>query len=86
MKEFLNKKILITGATGSFGNKFIQTLLSSKTNFKSLVVYSRDEFKQYNMKKLFPEHKYKNIRYFLGDVRDYERLLTATQNVDILFE
>ena len=45
MKEFLNKKILITGATGSFGNKFIDILIEKKVNFKSLIVYSRDEFK-----------------------------------------
>ena len=81
MKEFLNKKILITGATGSFGNKFIQTLLSSKTNFKNLVVYSRDEFKQYNMKNKFKSNK---IKYIIGDVRDLERLKNASKDVDIL--
>ena len=79
-----NKVILITGGTGTFGHEITKVILENY-NPKKLIIFSRDEFKQYNMKKLFPEHKYKNIRYFLGDVRDYERLLTATRNVDILF-
>ena len=70
MKDFSNKKILITGATGSFGNKFIETLLNKKVNFKSLIVYSRDEFKQYNMNIKFKDNK---IKYIIGDVRDLER-------------
>ena len=81
MKEFLNKKILITGATGSFGNKFIETVLKYNIKFKSLVVYSRDEFKQYNMKIKFKSNK---IKYIIGDVRDLERLKTASKDVDLL--
>tara|TARA_A100001388_G_C28692419_1_gene461995 strand:+ start:35 stop:1021 length:987 start_codon:yes stop_codon:yes gene_type:complete len=81
MKDFSNKKILITGATGSFGNKFIETLLNKKVNFKSLIVYSRDEFKQYNMNIKFKDNK---IKYIIGDVRDLERLKIATKDVDLV--
>ena len=81
MKEFLNKKILITGATGSFGNKFIDILIEKKVNFKSLIVYSRDEFKQYNMN---IKYNNKKIKFIIGDVRDLERLKIATKGVDIL--
>jgi len=81
MKEFLNKKILVTGGTGSFGNKLIETLLKYNIKFKSLVVYSRDEFKQYNMKIKFKSNK---IKYIIGDVRDLERLKTASKDVDLL--
>lgn len=85
VKDLLNNKvILITGGTGTFGHEITKVILENY-NPKKLIIFSRDEFKQYNMKKIFPESKYKNIRFFIGDVRDYERLLTATQNVDILF-
>lgn len=79
-----NKNIFITGGTGTFGHKITEIILN---NYKpnKLIIFSRDEFKQYNMKQLFPEDKYPNIRYFIGDVRDYERLLTATKNVDVIF-
>jgi UDP-N-acetylglucosamine 4,6-dehydratase len=78
------KNIFITGGTGTFGHKITEIILN---NYKpnKVIIYSRDEFKQYNMKQLFPEFKYNNIRYFIGDVRDYDRLLTATKNVDVIF-
>ena len=78
------QNILITGGTGTFGHKITEIILN---NYKpnKLIIFSRDEFKQYNMKQLFPENKYSNIRYFIGDIRDYERLLTATKNIDIIF-
>lgn len=79
-----NKCILITGGTGTFGHKITEILLKNY-NPKKIIVFSRDEFKQYNMKQLFPEKLYPNMRYFIGDVRDYERLLVATKDVDILF-
>ena len=79
-----NKNIFITGGTGSFGHKITEIILNNY-NPNKLIIFSRDEFKQYNMKQLFPENKYKNIRYFIGDIRDYERLLTATKDVDIIF-
>ena len=79
-----NKIILITGGTGTLGYKLTEILLN-KYSPKKLIIFSRDEFKQYNMKMLYPDTKHANIRYFIGDVRDYERLLTATKNVDIIF-
>jgi UDP-N-acetylglucosamine 4,6-dehydratase len=78
------KNILITGGTGTFGHKITEIILNNY-NPNKLIIFSRDEFKQYNMKQIFPENKYTNIRYFIGDVRDYERLLTATKNVDLIF-
>ena len=78
------KVILITGGTGSFGNKISKTILD---NFKpkKLIIFSRDEFKQYNMKKKFPATKYPNIRFFIGDIRDPNRLDYAFKGVDIIF-
>jgi UDP-N-acetylglucosamine 4,6-dehydratase len=79
-----NKNILITGGTGTFGHKLTEILLK---NYKpnKVIIFSRDEFKQYNMKQIFSETQYKNIRYFIGDVRDYDRLLMATKDIDIIF-
>ena len=85
VKELINNKIIfITGGTGTFGHEITKIILE-KYEPKKLIIFSRDEFKQYNMKQIFPEKKYKNIRYFIGDVRDYDRLLTATKDVDVLF-
>jgi SAM-dependent methyltransferase len=78
------KNIFITGGTGTFGHKITEIILNNYQPNK-IIIFSRDEFKQYNMKQIFPENKHKNIRYFIGDVRDYERLLTATKDVDIIF-
>ena len=81
---FKNKKILITGGTGSFGRKFISEMLK-KYSPKKLMVYSRDELKQYQMKDEFKNNKkFKLLRFFLGDIRDYERLFFAFQDVDYI--
>tara|TARA_B100000700_G_scaffold329669_1_gene452280 strand:- start:1175 stop:2182 length:1008 start_codon:yes stop_codon:yes gene_type:complete len=74
--------ILVTGGTGSFGKAFIRKIIQRKKNLKRLVIYSRDELKQYEMAREFPEKKYKFIRYFLGDVRDLSRLKLAMQGID----
>ena len=79
-----NQIIFITGGTGTFGHEITKIILNNYSP-KKLIIFSRDEFKQYNMKKIYPENIYKNIRYFIGDVRDYDRLITATQNVDVIF-
>lgn len=85
LKNFLeDKNILITGGTGTFGHEITRVLLT-KYNPKKVIIFSRDEFKQYNMKKIFPEDKFPNIRFFIGDVRDYDRLKMATKDVNILF-
>ena len=76
---FNNKTILITGGTGSFGNAFI-TFLLKNYKCKKIIVFSRDELKQFNMQKK-SENK-KNLRFFIGDVRDLERLKLAFKNVD----
>lgn len=82
--ELKNKSILITGGTGSFGRAFVANLLYSNIKIKKLIVFSRDELKQDQMRNEFPETKYKVLRYFLGDVRDYQRLLRALDGVDIV--
>jgi UDP-N-acetylglucosamine 4,6-dehydratase/5-epimerase len=78
-----NKNILITGGTGSFGSKFIELVLK-KYKPKKLVVFSRDEQKQYEMSQYLSEEKYPNIRYFIGDVRDKSRLERACANIDFI--
>ena len=75
-----NKSILITGGTGTFGKKFIEIALKKYPKIKKLVVFSRDEQKQHQMSQIFNEKKYPCIRYFLGDIRDYERLNLAFQD------
>ncbi len=77
-----NKVILITGGTGSFGKAFTKTILKKYKSIKKLIIFSRDEFKQYELKKIFPEKKYPCMRYFLGDVRDLNRLNLAFKEVD----
>ncbi len=79
--EIDNKTILITGGTGSFGKKFIETVLSSFSP-KKIIIYSRDELKQYEMQQIWPDDDV--MRYFIGDVRDYNRLKMAMTDVDIV--
>jgi UDP-N-acetylglucosamine 4,6-dehydratase len=83
-KEYNNKTILITGGTGSFGNEMIKTLLENFTP-KKIIIFSRDEFKQSEMKKKFNEKTYSCLRYFIGDIRDKDRLVEAFNKVDIIF-
>lgn len=75
---FDNKTILITGGTGSFGHRFVSHILASHKP-KKVIIYSRDELKQYEMQQLFSDPC---MRYFIGDVRDGSRLLTAMRGVD----
>ena len=85
MIEFKDKNIIITGGTGSFGKKFLELLLSSKDKPNKIIIFSRDELKQYEMskEKLFYQNK-KIIRYFIGDIRDISRLTFAFNDVDIV--
>lgn len=78
------KRILVTGGTGSFGKKFIETILKKYPEVKRVVVYSRDELKQYEMAQLYPVDKYPQLRFFIGDVRDGERLKRACERIDII--
>ena len=74
--------ILITGGTGSFGKAFVRNLLSKHPSIRRLVIYSRDELKQFEMAQEFPKSQYPGIRYFIGDVRDLSRLRQALDQVD----
>ena len=80
----LNKSILITGGTGSFGKSFIRYILNNKINFKKIIILSRDELKQFNLKNEIPPKYLNKFRFFLGDIRDKDRLLTAFENIDLV--
>lgn len=84
MIDLNGQSILITGGTGSFGKQLVATLLSRFSGIKRLVVYSRDELKQFEMSQLFSQQKYPCMRYFIGDVRDGARLKRACEGVDII--
>jgi len=79
---FKNKTILITGGTGSFGKAFLEYLLVNHKDIKKIIIFSRDELKQFELAVQFSEKKYPNIRYFLGDIRDKDRLDRAMEGVD----
>jgi len=81
---FQNKSILVTGGTGSFGQKFVETVLHRYPDVRKVIVYSRDELKQYEMAQRFPRAKFPQIRFFIGDVRDCDRLKLAFEEVDIV--
>ena len=77
-----NTKLLITGGTGSFGKAFIKRILEQHSDILRLVIYSRDELKQWELQQMFPRDKYPQLRFFLGDVRDQDRLRRALEGVD----
>lgn len=79
-----DSSILITGATGSFGRAFVSKLLSLENQPRKICIYSRDELKQSEMQKTFSDKEHKNLRYFLGDIRDRDRLAFALKDVDIV--
>ena len=79
-----NKIILLTGGSGSFGRKFIDITLRDYPGVKKIIVYSRDEMKHLEMMRLYPRKQYPQLRFFVGDVRDKERLMRACEGVDIL--
>ncbi len=79
-----NASILITGGTGSFGKAFVKTVLARYPNIKRLVIFSRDELKQFEMAQQFSERDYPALRYFIGDIRDERRLRRALEGIDIV--
>src|SRR6266536_1610791 len=81
MLDLNDRSILITGGTGSFGKAFVKKVLANWPHVKRLVIYSRDEQKQYHMAMNYPLQKYPQVRFFIGDVRDYERLKRALKGI-----
>jgi len=77
-----NKSVLITGGTGSLGKELAMTIFEKWPDVRRLIIYSRDEQKQFQMAQEFPKEKYSAIRFFVGDVRDLERLKRAFNDVD----
>jgi len=78
------KSILITGGTGSFGKAFTRTVLARYPNIERLVIFSRDELKQFEMAQQFDPSEYPGLRYFIGDVRDAPRLKRAMEDIDVV--
>jgi UDP-N-acetylglucosamine 4,6-dehydratase len=81
--DLAGKSVLVTGGTGSFGNAFVRYAVDT-LKVARLVVFSRDELKQFEMQQLYPHAKYPQLRFFIGDVRDYERLKMATRGIDVI--
>ena len=79
-----SSRVLITGGTGSFGRAFVKALLDAYPDIKRIVVFSRDELKQWQMQQEYPPDRYPNLRFFLGDVRDFNRLIAAFSNIDVV--
>lgn len=77
-----SSRILITGGTGSFGKAFIASVLKRFPDIRRIVVYSRDELKQWELQQQFPPDQYPQLRFFLGDVRDRDRLRRALERID----
>jgi UDP-N-acetylglucosamine 4,6-dehydratase len=79
-----NKTILVTGATGSFGQAFVKIILKKYPKIKKIIIFSRDELKQFEMQQRLDPKIHKNLRYFLGDIRDKDRLMLAFRGVNIV--
>ena len=84
MLDLNNKSILVTGGTGSFGKAFVKKVLNTWPSIKRVVIYSRDEQKQYQMAMDYPHQKYPQVRFFIGDVRDFERLKRALKGINYI--
>jgi len=84
MQLYKNKSILITGGTGSFGKNFISYLLKNKFPFSRIIIFSRDEYKQSELEKEFNIKKNNNLRFFLGDIRDNDRLSYAFRDLNFV--
>ena len=77
----MTNSYLITGGTGSFGKAFLKNIIKSRIKISRLVIFSRDEFKQSQLQSEYPKNKYPFLRFFLGDIRDYNRVLDATRGI-----
>ncbi|MDD8058639.1 UDP-N-acetylglucosamine 4,6-dehydratase (inverting) [Shewanella metallivivens] len=79
-----SKTVLITGGTGSFGKQFIETILEQYPKVKKIIIYSRDELKQFEIRQKYSHKLYPQLRFFIGDVRDQNRLIQACEGVDAI--
>ncbi|KER02517.1 UDP-N-acetylglucosamine 4,6-dehydratase (inverting) [Photorhabdus temperata] len=79
-----NKTVLITGGTGSFGKQFVKTILDRFPQVKKIIIFSRDELKQFELKQQYPTPLYPQLRFFIGDVRDRNRMIQACEGVDVI--
>ncbi|WP_260260076.1 UDP-N-acetylglucosamine 4,6-dehydratase (inverting) [Vibrio intestinalis] len=79
-----NKNVLITGGTGSFGKQFISTILERYTDVKKIIIFSRDELKQFELRQQYPQKDFPQLRFFIGDVRDRNRMVQACEGVDVI--
>ncbi len=84
MSILKNKVVFLTGGTGSFGKEFVKHCTQNYPDIRKLIIFSRDELKQHEMQQVFSDSKYPFLRYFIGDIRDKERLITAMEDVDIV--
>ena len=82
--DIQRSNILITGGTGSFGKYFLKKLLENYKTSQRIVIYSRDELKQWELQQIYPKKEYPNLRFFLGDIRDIQRLKIALEKVDVV--
>ncbi len=78
------KTILITGGTGSFGKQFIKTILERYPSVKKIIIFSRDELKQFELRQQYPRQDFPQLRFFIGDVRDQNRMVQACEGVDVI--
>lgn len=79
-----NKTVLITGGTGSFGKKFVETILNRYPQVKKIVIFSRDELKQFELRQRYPASQFPQLRFLIGDVRDKDRVKRACEGVDVI--
>lgn len=79
-----NKTVLITGGTGSFGKQFLKTILNEYPKVKKIIIFSRDELKQFELKQKYPHKDFPQLRFFIGDVRDRQRMIQACEGVDVI--
>ncbi len=78
------KTVLITGGTGSFGKQFIKTILERFPQVKKIIIFSRDELKQFELQQKYPRQNFPQLRFFIGNVRDQHRLVQACEGVDVI--
>ena len=83
-KMLNNKTVLITGGTGSFGKKFVETILNRYPDVQKIIIFSRDELKQFELKQKYPPYEFPQLRFFIGDVRDQNRMIQACEGVDVI--